>query len=367
MVPALSEEPLEAVADELDSRHLRRRVLQLVLVAVVVAAAVAALPGLGGVRRHFEHAQPTWLSLAAAAELASAVSYVVLLRAVFCPRMRWRPAYHLGMSELAADSVLPAGGAGGLALGAWALRRGGVSTEHIAHRTVVFFLVTSAANFAAVIVAGLGLALGLLPGRASLALTVGPALVAVASIILVVLVLPRVLDGVAPRRAPASAAEGKRARFGRFLIRTSGTVADGVRGTVFLLASGRPLVIVGSLGYMAFDIAALAACFRATGSALPPLAILVLAYAIGHLGALVPIPGGVGATGGGLIGAFVLYGLALGPVTAAVLLYRLVQVGLPALLGLPAFVLLQRGLRHAEGAMAICEPLAEQQVTAPRT
>ena len=55
-------------------------------------------------------------------------------------------------------------------MGAWALHRGGVSTEHIAHRTVVFFLVTSAANFAAVIVAGLGLAFGLVPGRASLAL-----------------------------------------------------------------------------------------------------------------------------------------------------------------------------------------------------
>jgi len=128
MGTVLPEEPLEAMADELDPRHVRRRILQLVLVAVVVAAAITALPGLAGVRRHFEHAQPTWLGIAAVAELASAVSYIVLLRAVFCPCMRWRPAYQLGMSELAADSLLPAGGAGGLALGAWALRRGGVST-----------------------------------------------------------------------------------------------------------------------------------------------------------------------------------------------------------------------------------------------
>ncbi|MDQ2759744.1 MAG: hypothetical protein M3Y17_04705, partial [Actinomycetota bacterium] len=72
-------------------------------------------------------------------------------------------------------TLLPAGGAGGLALGAWALHQGGMSSEHIARRTVSFFVLNSAANFAAVIVFGVGLAVGLLPGRASLALTAGPA------------------------------------------------------------------------------------------------------------------------------------------------------------------------------------------------
>src|SRR5205807_5720684 len=109
--------------DELHPRRLWRRVAQLVLLIVVVGAAVAAAPGLGGVRHHFERAQADWLVVGVAAELASALSYVVVLRAVFCPNMPWRRSLQLGMSELAADSLLPAGGAGGLALGAWALHR----------------------------------------------------------------------------------------------------------------------------------------------------------------------------------------------------------------------------------------------------
>ena len=40
---------------------------------------------------------------------------------------------------------------GGLALGAWALRRGGMGTEHIARRTVAFFFLTSLANVAMLI------------------------------------------------------------------------------------------------------------------------------------------------------------------------------------------------------------------------
>jgi uncharacterized protein (TIRG00374 family) len=339
--------------DELDPRHLWRRVAQLGLAIVVVAVAVAAAPGLGGVRHQFGHAKPAWLLIAVAAEVASALSYVVVLRAVFCRRMQWGRSYQLGMSELAADSLLPAGGAGGLALGAWALHRGGMSTGHIARRTVVFFLVTSAANFAAVMVAGAGVALGLLPGRASLALTLIPAALAAGTVLLVVLMLPRVLDRVAPDAVPRKETGRLRERARGVAIRTSATLAEGVRETVSLLRAGRPLAIAGSVGYMAFDIAVLAACFAATGSAVPPVGVFVLAYTIGQLGGLIPVPGGIGATGGGLIAAFVLYGGAIGPVTAAVLLYRAVQLGVPAVLGPPAFLLLHRALRRGDASFSL--------------
>jgi uncharacterized membrane protein YbhN (UPF0104 family) len=341
-----------------------RRALQLVVALLLVGVAVAALPGLGSVRRHFEEARPGWLLIATSAELGSALAYVVVLRAVFCPCMRWGPSYQLGMSELAANSLLPAGGAGGLALGAWALRRGGVSTHHIANRTVVFFLVTSAANFAAVIAAGIGLSLGLVPGGAAIALTVIPAVLAIAVVLVVAVVLPRLLDRVSSATTSGSGAGGTRTRMHGFLSGSSGVVATGVRETVSLLGSGRAPVIAGSLGYMIFDIAVLAASFPATGSPIPPLGILVLAYTVGQLGGLVPLPGGIGATGGGLIGAFILYGGSIGPVTAAVVVYRIIQVGLPALLGLPALVLLHRHLHRAEGRLAICEPLAEDRPAA---
>jgi uncharacterized protein (TIRG00374 family) len=335
------------------------------LVIAVVGVAVAAAPGLAGVGHRVARAEPSWLVIAVAAELASALSYVVVLRAVFCRRMQWLRSYQLGMSELAAGSLLPAGGAGGLALGAWALHRGGMSTRHIARRTVVFFLVTSAANFAAVIIAGAGLALALLPGRASLALTIIPALLAALAVVLVIVALPRLLDRVSLAAEPLAPTGGRRERARRLATRTSGTLAEGVRETAAVLRGGRPLAIAGSVGYMAFDVAVLAACFAATDSAVPPLGILVLAYTIGQLGGVIPIPGGIGAIGGGLVATFVLYGAAIGPVAAAVLLYRAVQLGVPALLGPPAFVLLHRALRRMDGtASTFCEPLADDGVAA---
>jgi uncharacterized protein (TIRG00374 family) len=350
-------DPLSELPDELHPRHLRRRAVQLALAVLVVGVAVAAAPGLGGVRHHFERVHPAWLIVGVVAELASALSYVVVLRAVFCRRMRWRRSYQLGMSELAADSLLPAGGAGGLALGAWALHRGGMSTRRIARRTVVFFLVTSAANFAAVILAGGTLASGLLPGGASLALTLVPALLAVLIVLLVALVLPRLLDRIAPAAVAAVAAGGLRERVRELTIRTAGTLAGGVRETVAVFRTRRPLAIAGSAGYMAFDIAVLAACFAGTGSAGPPLGVFVLAYTIGQLGGLIPLPGGIGATGGGLIAAFALYGASIGSATAAVLLYRAIQLAVPALLGAPAFVLLHRALRRGDADLhVLCQP-----------
>ena len=72
------------------------------------------------------------------------------------------------MSEVGANALLPTGGAGGLALGAWALKRGGMPAHEIARRTVAFFLLTSIANVLGVIVLGIGLAVGVLPGEGNL-------------------------------------------------------------------------------------------------------------------------------------------------------------------------------------------------------
>ncbi len=83
---------------------------------------------------------------------------------------------------------------------------------------------------------------------------------------------------------------------------------------------------------MCFDVAALGAAFAALGS-LPPIGVLLLAYVLGQLGGLLPLPGGVGGADGGLIAALAVYGIPLAEAAAAVLAYRAFQLGLPALLG----------------------------------
>jgi uncharacterized membrane protein YbhN (UPF0104 family) len=91
-------------------------------------------------------------------------------------------------------------------------------------------------------------------------------------------------------------------------------------------------VIGGAIGYMALDLAALAAAFAAVG-AMPSLGVLLLAYVLGQLGGLIPLPGGIGGADSGVVGALALYGTPLADAAAAVLAYRVFQLCLPALLG----------------------------------
>ena len=84
---------------------------------------------------------------------------------------------------------------------------------------------------------------------------------------------------------------------------TLGAIGDGVAEAVGLLRS--PMMASGSIGYMLFDVAVLGVCFPAFGNPLPPIDVLLLAYIIGQLGGLFPLPGGIGGLELGLIGSLV--------------------------------------------------------------
>src|SRR5215208_4851355 len=172
----------EPLPDEFSPSRLRRSLVALAVVALLVAAAVVLVPGLGSLRHRFMGARPEWLALAAVLQLGSCASYVLVFRGVFCRRMSWRTSTEIGLSELGANSVFSIGGAGGLALGAWILRRGGLTRDFIAHRTVAFFLLTSLANVGFLALGGLGLATGVLSGSPGFLLGLIPAVAAVAAI-----------------------------------------------------------------------------------------------------------------------------------------------------------------------------------------
>ena len=69
------------------------------------------------------------------------------------------------------------------------------------------------------------------------------------------------------------------------------------------------LVIIGAVGYWAWDNAVLWAAFHAFGHS-PPLTVILMGYLIGQLGGLLPLPGGLGGIDGGLIGTLIVYGTA---------------------------------------------------------
>ena len=333
----------EQLPEEFSSSHLRRSLIVIAAVVLAVIAVVGLVPGLASLRDSFSGADPAWLVLAAVLQVLSCASYVLAFRAVFCRRMSWRTSSEIGLSELAANSLFSVGGAGGLALGAWILRRGGMDTGHIARRTVAFFLLTSLVNVTFLILGGLALATGLLSGAPSFLLGLIPALVGIAAI------------GLALAAGSAAHAVARRTSKPR-IEKVLRTVGAGVEEAVELLRSRDPMIIAGTAGYMLFDVAMLGVCFTAFGNDVPPVGVLLLAYIIGLLGGLIPIPGGIGGVDAGLIGTLVLYGVDATDAAVAVIAYRGLLLSIPALLGLPALAMLRRRLKAEEHDIAACTP-----------
>jgi uncharacterized membrane protein YbhN (UPF0104 family) len=314
------------VTNELDvatapSRIARRVAVLAVFVALAVLA-IATLPGVDDVRDRFAAADAVWIAAAGLCSLVSMFGFVRALWAAFDRLMPWRHAVILGFAEQAANVLLPAGGIGGPALGALVMRRAGVPAWFAAERHAVLFLTTSFVSFAALGLAGFLLTLGVLPGDVSLAASL-------ISAVLAVLVLAGAVLFAYSEKPPDSVRGPFRSRL--WGVRTF--VHAGTHATVELLRHGDWLLIGGAIVYYAADVAALGASFQAFGGGAPPVGVFVLAYTLGHAGALLPTPGGLGGTEGGLIGMFVAFGTPLSLATAAVLGYRVFQLGLPAVLG----------------------------------
>ena len=138
----------------------------LALLAALILVALLA-PGLGRCATCSSRAARAGWRSRSSSRLLSCVSYVLMFRPVFCRRMSWRASAEIGGAELAVGSIVPASGAGGLALGAWILSRRGMPADRIARRSVAFFLIKSSVNFVAVAVIGTLMAVGLArPGAA---------------------------------------------------------------------------------------------------------------------------------------------------------------------------------------------------------
>ena len=279
----------------------------------------------------------TWIALAALLELFSMLGFVVVFKLVFGPRTRWRHALAAGVRALGATAVLPLGGLAGPPLGA---RSTSAKDRSSLTRSAIAFAVIT--NFPGVIVVGaLGLLLwiGLLDGPRGAALTLPPTGLTLAAVTAVG--LSRRWSSPDWRRS-----HGRWFRWGGPPIAAALTVVrEGIDEACRLVITGN-WKLLGALGYYAFDNAVLWAAFRAYGHA-PRLSVVVMGYLVGSLGAALPLPGGIGAVEGGLIGALVLYGAPAGPAVGAVLLYRSISLALPIAFGAGAWAILPAArLRH---------------------
>ena len=119
------------------------------------------------------------------------------------------------------------------------------------------------------------------------------------------------------------------------LAQAPAATSAGVRDALEHLRSRDP-ALLGAILFWAFQIAVLWAAFHAFGDA-PPVAVLIQAFFVGMLGNLLPMPGGVGGVEGGMIGAYVAFGVNSGLAVVAVLVYRAFTFWLPLLPGVIAY------------------------------
>jgi uncharacterized protein (TIRG00374 family) len=319
------------------------------LFALFVACALAflyfVLPQLGDVRDtwgRLREGDPVWLLVALLLQILAMASYIAVFQGVHVPPgypIRFKESYQITMAGLAATRLFAAGGAGGVALTAWALRRSGMPRREVAERMIAFLVLTYAVYMAALVICGFGLSWGIFPGSAPFALTIVPAWIAVAAFLIffAIAFLPKDLE-----RRMASY-QPKSTRAGRIL----GAIATGPArlgdGTRFALHLVRhpDLALLGTLGWWGCNIGVLWASFKAFGEA-PPLAVVVEAYFVGMLANLLPLPGGIGGVDAGMYGVFVAFDVQSSLALIAVLSYRLFAFWLPSLPGAIAYFQLRR-------------------------
>lgn len=327
---AASEQQVMAAGLGAQSRRLRNSIVSLAVFFGIVAGLLFGVPGLRAAGEQITDAKVPWVVVAIALEVLSCASYVVLFGLVF-GRLGRSLSSRLSLSELAVNSVVSVSGLGGIALGAWVLRSKGISVERIAKRSVLIFVLTSVVNVGAVVVIGLPMWLGLLPGSRRALLTLLPALAALAAIVGTL---------VAARWARRALAEGRAEEEpGRTTVALI-AVGRGVQDAVGLIRAHDPRLL-GAVGYWLFDNLCLYACLAAYGGA-PSFWVVAMAYLVGMLANSIPIPGGFFAVEGGLVGMLLLFGVRPGSmVLAAVVTYRATSLWIPALIGTAAFASLR--------------------------
>jgi uncharacterized membrane protein YbhN (UPF0104 family) len=310
------------------SRRLRNGLISLAIFFALVIAMLLAVPGLRSAGEKITDANVAWVAAGLGFELLSCAGYVVLFELVF--KMERRFSRRLALSELGVNSVVSVSGIGGIALGAWVLRTKGVSVERIARRSVLLFVLTSAVNVGAVALIGIPMWLGLLPGSQDALLTLLPAALAIATIVATLVVAA--LAGQLATRGRLSD--------GRMHVALV-AISDGVRGALRLI-SRRERRVLGAVGYWLFDTLVLYVCLLAYGPT-PTFWAVAMAYLVGLMANSIPIPAGLVAVEGGLIGMLVLFHVRpVSAVVAAVVTYRAISLWLPALIGSVAFFSLRR-------------------------
>jgi uncharacterized protein (TIRG00374 family) len=354
--PDADDLPEEFDTSEMDSgmrMDARRIALYVVVVIAIVVALYFVLPKITGLEDALAtagEADPVWIAIALGLSVLSFFAYIALLRGIIggrAPervrrRLDVRASYQITLAGLAATRLFSAGGAGGIALTYWALRRAGMARRETASRMVAFLVLLYTVYLLALVVCGIFLRVGIFPGPHPVGMTIVPAAIAGVGLagLLLVSLIPANFETVIARWAEGHRRVGIARRFASI----PATIALGTREALSVLRHpGQGMLsIVGAAGFWASNIAVLWACFHAFGVSVPK-AVLVQGFFVGMAANLLPFfPGGVGSVDAGMIAAFLAFGVDSDVVFPAVLLYRVIAFWLPIPPGALAYLQLRR-------------------------
>src|ERR1700740_521678 len=169
---------------EAHSRSLRNSIIYLAIFFVLLVGLLLAVPGLRGAAEDITDANLGWVVSGIGLEVLSCLGYVVLFDLVF-GKLAGVLSSRLSLAGLAMNSLGSVSCRAGIALGAWVLRNRGISAARIARRSVLIFVLTSAVNVVAVIIIGVLMWPGVLPGARAELLTLLPAAIALATLVAV--------------------------------------------------------------------------------------------------------------------------------------------------------------------------------------
>ena len=328
-----------------------------VAVLVLVAAIYILFPKLVGVEDGIEklgNGDPVWIAVALAFSVLMFASYVGLFKGIVGEqlRLRWSESYQITMAGLAATRLFSAGGAGGIVLTYWALRKAGMPRRQSAGRMVAFLVLLYAVYMFTLLINGILLEVGVFTGPNPAGLTIVPA--AMAGGVIVLFLLIALIPGDFQRRLADSSPDTRLGRIGVRIASVPETMAAGTRLAIRIVRnpSRGGLALAGAIGFWAANIAILWASFKAFDVNVGG-AVIVQGFFVGMVANLFPFaPGGVGAVDAGMIGTFVLFGLPSAAVFAAVLCYRVIAFWLPLPPGIVAFFQLRRTVRGWEAERA---------------
>ncbi len=293
------------------------RVLGTAIISVVSLGVLLWVASPGQVITSIGDMNPVWLLAAVTLELGSCLSYVVVFRGFF-PEPPRRVSRQVAWIAMGASAVLPGGNLSSPATIGWLLRHHGIGARRLIERCGALLSFLILFGFVVNGLAGVFLLARIGHGPHDLGHSGIPILVSIFVI----------------GSAVAARLIGRRYR-GRFAA-TAGSISASLEGAWQSLSNPH-WRLLGAAGFTWLDIAALWAACRATGHHVGALALAV-AYFIGYVATLIPMPAGLAVLDSGLAGALVLYGFSPAASVSAVLVYHAISVWVPGLGGLVAWL-----------------------------